>query len=438
MCAWGSRPEGGGIDDLIASVREGRAEAVCVLPMRSFGDDEAHKLARAFVESGSTGVREIVVSGRHMLSSDAIEALGRAARVARVSRVSIGGARSFGNDGLFALCAGLEGSESERGNGSDGFLVELDLESRGLQGADAGARLSAALRIVMATTECALKLADNPNLGDAGCVALARAGLKPLSRLDLRGCTCGDEGAVALADALYNDAQESQRLSSATSMPLLRELDVGGDGTPGTGITKAGAAALARALVAGATIEKLSLSGNAEIGCAGLRAIAETIGGSPLQSLDVRGIGAGEDGAFHLADGLRNTPSHLVELDIGENRIGDAASVRVFEAATAAGVRRLGLFGVALGDEAVEAMVRTVSPSLAIEELDLGGNGISSQGANMLLDALVKDSQLMPALRHLVLGGNPATGGGADTNGIEAHVKALEDVRPGTRIAWRV
>ena len=169
-----------------------------------------------------------------------------------------------------------------------------------------------------------------------------------------------------------------------------------------------------------------------------MRAIAEELGGSALQSLDVRGIGAGEDGALHLADALRNVPPHLEELDISENRIGDAASLRVFEAATAAGVRRLGLFGVALGDEAVEAMVRTVSPSMAIEELDLGGNGISSQGANMLLDALVKDTQLMPALRHLVLGGNPAVAGDADTNEIEAHVKALEDVRPGTRIAWRV
>jgi len=157
------------------------------------------------------------------------------------------------------------------GKGASCFAAALRLQSCPLEvlnlrdnmlTAAGAAELGDALRANRSLRE--LDLSANPAVGCEGAVALSAALVRndSLRILNLGGCGLGDDGACALA----------QSLSGARG---LRSLSLYSNAIGDAG---------ARELAAGAArcdLEALELRGNARIGAAGVRALAEAAAASP-------------------------------------------------------------------------------------------------------------------------------------------------------------
>ncbi|XP_077080877.1 NACHT, LRR and PYD domains-containing protein 12-like isoform X6 [Siphateles boraxobius] len=183
-----------------------------------------------------------------------------------------------------------------------------------------------------------LNLTEN-KLGNSG-VKLLSDGLKdPHCKLEiLRLIKCGvtDEGCAALASALRSNPSHLRKLDLSINklgnrgvMLLsdgLNELEI--LGLRDCGVTDEGCADLASALRSNPShLRKLDLSRN-NIGNRGVKLLSD-LKKDPhykLETLELRDCGVTDEGCADLASALRSNPSHLRELDLSWNKLGNRGS----------------------------------------------------------------------------------------------------------------
>lgn len=267
-----------------------------------------------------------------------------------------------------------------------------------------------------------LDIESNPQLGDAGVAALARAlpAHAGLRTLQLGETGLGDEGARAVARAL-------------AKLSRLEEIHLSENA-----IGDSGMAAVSGVLARQARLRVLALHANHKLGDAGVKALASALGRlANLEKLTLSDNKVGDGGAAAVAKALSRGHAHLNELTLGEG-VGDAGAEALGPALgacpalewlslgtrlTAGGASALarGLRGhlrlrvlmlnlnTHMGDEGAEALSALLPTLPAFEGLHLFGAGLSDRGAVALCTAL-RTAQPSPPLRTLDLRGNPAIG----------------------------
>ena len=200
-----------------------------------------------------------------------------------------------------------------------------------------------------------------------------------------------DAGAVALAQALHHNS-------------TLGVLDLSNNS-----ISDAGAVALAQALHHNSTLKELDLSNNS-ISDAGAVALAQALHhNSTLSVLYLSNISIGDAGAVALAQALHHN-STLMELDLSNNSIGDAGAAALAQVLHHnSTLRELNLSNISISDAGAVALAQVLHHNSTLEKLDLSNNSISDAGAVAIAQALHHNS----ILRRLDLSNNSISAAGA-------------------------
>ncbi|XP_073695920.1 NACHT, LRR and PYD domains-containing protein 3-like isoform X3 [Garra rufa] len=209
---------------------------------------------------------------------------------------------------------------------------------------------------------------------DEGCAALAsalRSNPSHLRELDLSGNKLGDSVKL-LSDVLQNPLckLETLRLSYC-------------------GVTDEGCAALASALRSNPShLRELDLSGN-KLGDS-VKLLSDVLQNPhcKLEKLRLRYCSVTDEGCAALASALRSNPSHLRELDLSGNKLGD--SVKLLSDVLQnphCKLETLGLSYCGVTDEGCTALVSALRSNPShLRHLDLSGNKLGESGMKLLSD----------------------------------------------------
>jgi hypothetical protein len=491
--AWGARPASQPIDDLVARLAadDPALPALALLPARRFGEADALALAAAMATN--TNCIALHLDGRAVSPAGAAAlaaALGKRPLGARLDTLALGDAAFGGGAGLVALAEGLAAAARERSPGSPPLVGTLDLEGTGVGPGGAAALAQAASATTTTTPRpfASLGLARNPGLGDAGAAALARA-LPRLTSLDVRACGLGPVGAAALVafvptpthpsstpcllrclragggDAL--GAGGGSALGSIALVGHLEELhltgagEAAGEAPDGASPGDAAAHEVGRAFASPAPppwhLHTLNLagSGTTDVGVASLSA-AMAVPGCTLRTLDLGGAAAAAEedgagggggrpprppitdiGASRLGDAMAEGPTCLAHLDLSRTAVTGVGAVKLLPPGGPSPAS-LCLAGAPLGDAGGRQLADALGAGggAALVTLDLAACGLGGAGVGALAAVLERaPATAAPALRTLVLGGNPGATAGGGMGGVCARLRA---VRPSLDVAWTV
>ena len=273
-------------------------------------------------------------------------------------------------------------------------LRHLSFTSCSLSDAASGAAISSLLQ--SSTNLAILQLEENAL--DATAAAAIAPGLRASSslvELHLRGCPLGATGVDTLLRSLP---------------PSLLHLDISGSG--GTGSN-----GLCTAATALTTADSLS-----------------------LQKLSACGCGGDDAALAALIDAMGNaSASTHLDVDVSGN---EAGAVTVAAVARGASLTAVCLHDCKLGEEGITALCAAIESAsssstscsfVSLCELDLSGNGMSSEHLVQLLTALKNSTATCPALRQLVIAANP----GAMEDAVAEATEALQLVRPEVDVVRR-
>ncbi|DBA95992.1 hypothetical protein WJX77_007182 [Trebouxia sp. C0004] len=443
--AWGAKG-GRGVDDLVERLISGdpSLSSLHVFASRKFGREEVQKLCQAL--RANTTLKELYASGHHMTPQTA-GMLG-AMLAANTSLVSIClGDDALGDAGVQELVDGVKQNST---------LQKLDLENKGISSKGV-ASIAAAIQGHQSLQQ--LVLAHN-HLSDEG-VRLLQPALALLRRLDLRGCDIGSQGAQCLATALretdslevllLDDNPLAEQGGSALAAGVwhsqsLRELHL-----CNTGIGDEGVSRLALALPHASQLTHLDVSA-CNIGDEGVSDLADAIsdpfhgiadkallneefhGAAPtsarLHMLKLRDNKISDHGVKELGQAMQQSSS-LQDLDLAGNRVG-IQGLKCLSAALV--LQKLCLFNCKLGQEASDTIVSCFQDKgfCNLQELDLTGNEVEAPQMHSVLEA-VQQQGVAPALKVLIIGGNPA----AQTDSFSELVAKARAARPTLDIAWQ-
>merc|ERR1712187_315227 len=174
-------------------------------------------------------------------------------------------------------------------------------------------------------------------------------------------------------------------------------------------------------------LQRLRLDG-CSIGDDGLEAIADALTrGLELVDLFVERCEISITGCQFLADALRNR--RLRTLSVRENVIGDEGCILLARCAERLDLSSTNLTGQilgTLGEQDLVSLELFSNPSLGLsvstwcsaldsaqwqrlEDLDLTGCGLNDAGFLCVINTLLENRDLMPSLRHLLIGANDVT-----------------------------
>ena len=446
--------------------------SVTVFRGHAFGPDEAAAVANAL--KTNTHLLELYASGHAMDAQTAGTFADALATNATLRSLCVGD-DAFGDDGVRALAPGIAASAS---------LRSIDMENKGV-GDDGARALGDAIRHSGrgATLE-SVNLSRNPNLGEAGIVAVCDGARLAggLTRLSLAGATLADaacaaigrwlaastrvdvldltdatfasdagaglllDGLRAVAEAADEEEDEEEEEDGETEEPgrrVLRELIL-----DGAKLGDAGAVALAgggSARGGGLPVRCLSLIG-CGIGAEGAIALARDLGA--VNALNFRDNAIWDDGAKALA---ARASGKLKTVDVGSNGLGPVGAAAFVGLALGSTLESMSLFGneeiggiwelrpvlmgaidmLRLPSSSEEPCASSMSAAFAT--LDIGGCGVTLGGLRTLCDCLSETPTLFPKLETLVLGGNP----GCQDDEWEDFLERLRAGRVGLDAAWR-
>ncbi|XP_071380517.1 NLR family CARD domain-containing protein 3-like [Centroberyx affinis] len=211
-----------------------------------------------------------------------------------------------------------------------------------------------------------LRLCDCSITGE-GCVSLASALSKnpsQLKDLDLSQNRLGDWGVIQLSDFLRNPACQLERLRLCWIY-----------------LSEQGGAALASALSSNPShLKELNLGKN-DLRDTGVSEISVLLmdPNCKLETLRLHVCHMTGEGCVSLASALSLNPSHLKDLDLSWNILGDQAVIQLsdFLRNPACQLERLWLYKVNLSEQGGAALASALSSNPShLKELDLGGNDL--------------------------------------------------------------
>jgi uncharacterized protein (TIGR02996 family) len=253
---------------------------------------------------------------------------------------------------------------------------------------------------------------DDARLGDQGLSLLATSShLGQLRELHLGNCNLRDAGLCALArsdrlgrlenlDLPRNHIRNAvAALAQSPHLPALTRLDLDFNDVPNQALEALAASPLL------ARLEDLRLSGNREVGEAGLAALAASPGAAALRRLDLGKIdltfeavrvlaqASGLTGLMHLHLAHSNLDNRAVKeiafsqrlpqlrnLYLGRNRLTDSGATALLEAPAPRRYRVLELGRNHLGSDTARAIAGCAALA-ELEELNLEDNHIGDEGA---------------------------------------------------------
>lgn len=399
---WGTRR---GIDDLLARLRDDdpTLSSLCLMRQRRLEIDDAKNLCAAL--AGNTKVQELDISS-HDVTPDMVRSFVDMLQLNTTLRSLALGNRSFGDDGVTALCPGIA---------ANGSLVTLHLESRGITAVGCK-ELGQALAASQTIEE--LFISDN-NIGDGGFSYLAPS----CSRIRvLAAAACSLSDSQISGDALG-------RLFSIKP-PVLESLDLSRNeigpnsvdyysnylcklgslrviNMSGCPLGPAGTMVFSAALPPSLTHLDLSETGAGSEGVIALaRAIAD--GALPrLKRLTLCSCEADDNALSILLASLGASPCQpgTVELDIGCN---DAGMQAIEKIPSCLPLRALNLHRCGLGSDEISLLALLLKKVEYLQELDLSANALESEDIIQLLDAL-SNVQAASKLKLLVIAVNPGS-----------------------------
>ncbi|CAM4674148.1 unnamed protein product [Leuciscus chuanchicus] len=283
------------------------------------------------------------------------------------------------DEGCAALASALRSNPSH--------LRDLDLSGNNL--GDSGVKLFSA---VLANPHCKLETLRLWDCGvtDEGCVALAsalRSNPSHLRDLHLSDNNLGDSGVKLFSAGLANPHCKLEILWLSVC-----------------GVTDEGCAALASALRSNPShLRDLNLSLN-NLGDSGVKLFSAGLANPhcKLETLRLSWCGVTDEGCAALASALRSNPSHLRELDLSLNNLGDSG-VKLFSAVLAnphCKLEILGLRRCGVTDEGCAALASALRSNPShLRELDLSGNNLGDSGVKLLEDLRDDPHYKLEALR---------------------------------------
>ncbi|XP_004459835.2 ribonuclease inhibitor [Dasypus novemcinctus] len=250
-------------------------------------------------------------------------------------------------------------------------LTELCLRSNEL--GDAGVRL--VLQGLQGARRVQKLSLQNCSLTATGCSVLPGTlrCLPSLRELNLSENPLGDAGLRLLCEGLQDPQCNLEKLK-------LEYCD----------LTAAGCEALAAALRTKASFRELGLSNN-DVGEAGVRALCRCLVecASPLEKLRLEGCGVTAANCEDLSRVVAAKAS-LQELDLGENRLGDAGLAALCPALLGpdCSLRILWLWECDITAEGCRDVCRLLRAKDSLRELSLAGNQLGDEGARLLCESL--------------------------------------------------
>ncbi|XP_073696540.1 NACHT, LRR and PYD domains-containing protein 3-like [Garra rufa] len=224
--------------------------------------------------------------------------------------------------------------------------------------------------------------------------------IKESRSVHLRYCGVTDEGCAALASALRSNPSHLRELDLSLnklgdSVKLLFDVlqnphcKLKKLWLSYSGVTDEGCTALASALRSNPShLRELHLSGNKLRDSVKLLSDVLQNPHCKLEKLWLRYCGVTDEGCAALASALRSNPSHLRELDLSWNRLGD--SVKLLSDVLQnhlCKLEKLWLRGCGVTDEGCAALASALRSNPShLRHLDLSGNKLGDSGVKLLSD----------------------------------------------------
>lgn len=457
MSAWGKGGSAKSCNALLTRVEanDSTLTELVILPAKTFGATEVERLAAAIGTGNNTHLKSLSASG-HAIPPNSLARLGTAIALKKscLVRISIGH-RNMGDEGVVALCSGL----------NDSFLEEVDLVWKDLS-TDGMAALGKTFGPSRSLRK--LILSRNERVKDEGIIAfctsastrceeLNRVAFPALEELNLAVCGVGSAGVKSLAQLLQTTADNSAAGERSLSLtlsanvlghaacnslaPLLCDTSLLSSlSLANCSIGNEGTKLLCMAVTSDQckSLKVLDLSHN-DIGAEGAAALGKSlwddnaIGWTQLVDLRLEGNNLSPSGVKDIMDALTSEDEDiknqkLQSLDLTQTNCGVDGAAAAVQCQSLSSLR---LFNNKLGAGGFQRLADLLQGGHAsLVNLDLGGNDASEASVVELLTALTRDGQgFASKLRLLEIGGNQ---GG---HHVDEAVEKLKQVHPELDVA---
>ncbi|XP_051540010.1 ribonuclease inhibitor-like [Myxocyprinus asiaticus] len=168
-------------------------------------------------------------------------------------------------------------------------------------------------------------------------------------------------------------------------------------------LTEKSCSALASVLSSNSSsLRELDLSNN-DLWDSGVKLLSDAlkIPQCTLEKLRLSGCMVTEEGCCYVASALSLNPSHLRELDLSYNHLGESGVKLLSERLNDPNctLDKLKLAGCNLTDECCESLSSVLQSSYSLRELDLSNNDLQDSGVKLLSDALKSPRCTLEILR---------------------------------------